>query len=197
MNAQVVDLTLDDSPPRAGRHQAPSPEHREQKKQRQQLEQYIELDSSDDPGSEDSQHDSNEGPMHHPGVLEVNYDNWPDHDERCHGVIDSNALRREYPENYVWSCCNSDGDTEGCTKGEGPSIDEKYATSEGPSEDEDAEMWHPGELEVEYDDPTWDDWDEDCHGQIDTKTHRREYPEGFRWSCCNDDGTAEGCTPRR
>ena len=53
-------------------------------------------------------------------------------------------------------------------------------------------MYHDGELEVDWD--AWPDRDEQCHGPIDTKTHRREIPEGFTWSCCGKNGTfAEGC----
>ncbi|GIQ88002.1 hypothetical protein KIPB_010158 [Kipferlia bialata] len=132
------------------------------------------------------------GPMHHPGVLECCYDRWVDHDERCHGVIDSRALRREYPENYTWSCCNRDGDKEGCTRGHGQSVDEMYATSPEYEQTE-GEMYHPGELEIDYESETWYDWDEDCHGRMDTQSNRREYPDGFVWSCCGESGEAEGC----
>mmetsp|Transcript_7168 Transcript_7168/g.13270 ORF Transcript_7168/g.13270 Transcript_7168/m.13270 type:complete len:93 (+) Transcript_7168:484-762(+) len=79
----------------------------------------------------------------------------------------------------------------GCTKGEGPDIDEMYATSPEPELDEE-ESHHPGELEVEWD--YWADHDERCHGPIDTKTNRSEHSEGFRWSCCGEIGTfANGC----
>ena len=135
---------------------------------------------------------------HHPGSLEVDLDryDWPDHDEDCHGVIDSNALRREYPEHYTWGCCGKAGHKRGCTRGRGPSLEEKYATSEGPSSDEDVEMHHPGQLEVDWDGDYWADHDEDCHGRsIDTKSNRREHPEGFVWSCCGEVGNADGCEP--
>ena len=134
---------------------------------------------------------------HHPGELEIDdghYD-WPDHDEDCHGRIDSNALRREYPENYTWSCCGKPGDDRGCKRGEGPSIDEKNATSEeeDPSDEEEGEMHHPGELEVDWESDVWADHDEDCHGEIDTETNQRDVPEGSVWSCCGEAGNAEGC----
>ncbi|EEB87969.1 hypothetical protein MPER_14459, partial [Moniliophthora perniciosa FA553] len=32
-------------------------------------------------------------------------------------------------------------------------------------------------------------WDEDCHGPMDTEENRKEFPENFKWSCCNEDGT--------
>jgi len=40
----------------------------------------------------------------------------------------------------------------------------------------------------------WADHDEDCHGMIDTEEMRREFPEGFSYPCCGQDGTAAGCT---
>jgi hypothetical protein len=142
---------------------------------------------------EEEDKDGDGGERHHPGELEVDYDRWDDHDEACHGIIDSNALRREYPENYIWSCCGRSGDECGCTCGKGPGVDEMYATSPEP-ELEWSERYHPGELEVDWQSDIWADHDEDCHGPIDTKTNRSEAPDGFRWSCCSEVGTyAEGC----
>ena len=69
--------------------------------------------------------------------------------------------------------------------------------SENSGEDsEDEEPYHPGELEFDYESSTWDDWDERCHGPRDTNSHRNEYPDGFRWSCCGEPGDAEGCEER-
>jgi hypothetical protein len=51
------------------------------------------------------------------GDLEADYDMFEDHDEACHGEIDSEWCQREFPENYLWSCCDARGDAEGCTKG--------------------------------------------------------------------------------
>ena len=126
--------------------------------------------------------------------MDEDSDLWVDHDERCDGEIDSNAIRRQNPEGFVWSCCGEKGrDSDGCARGAGSSIEEMYATSPEPSVDgSDAEHHRPGELEVDYDE--WPDHDEDCHGPIDTKMNRRENPEGFRWSCCDALGTyAQGC----
>ncbi|KAH8908894.1 hypothetical protein BR93DRAFT_976991 [Coniochaeta sp. PMI_546] len=53
---------------------------------------------------------------------------------------------------------------------------------------------HPGYLAVDYESSTWDDWDEPCHGIIDSEESRNEYPEGFRWDCCDEPGDGkEGC----
>ncbi|KAG8159973.1 hypothetical protein KVR01_010610 [Diaporthe batatas] len=55
--------------------------------------------------------------------------------------------------------------------------------------------YHHGELELgDDDDDFWADHDERCHGTIDTKEMREEYPEGFTWDCCDQVGTAPGCT---
>jgi len=149
-------------------------------------------------GAADPAHEKRNGKVkkerHHDGELEVDYnaDTWADWDERCHGDIDTNSMRREYPEGFIWSCCEKRGDERGCKSGTGPSIEEMYATSEGPSSDEDNDRPHEGELEL-TDNETWDDWDERCHGRRDTKTHRREYPGGFRWSCCGQLGDEEFC----
>lgn len=43
----------------------------------------------------------------------------------------------------------------------------------------------------------WDDWVENKHGEIDTREHREEYPEGFEWHCCKKDGTLAGCKAGR
>lgn len=75
---------------------------------------------------------------HHPGELEVDWegDCWTDWDEKNDDYkrIDCNACRRDIPEGFRWSCCAKLGNVEGCTSGEGQTIDEMYETSEGPSE---------------------------------------------------------------
>jgi hypothetical protein len=48
-----------------------------------------------------------------------------------------------------------------------------------------------GSLKVDY--TMFVDWDEDCHGPMDTRSNRRDYPENFKWDCCYEDGTMEGC----
>lgn len=51
--------------------------------------------------------------------------------------------------------------------------------------------WHPGECEPDYESDFWADHDENCHGIISTL--RDEYPEGFIYDCCEEDGTSKGC----
>ena len=50
------------------------------------------------------------------GDLEPDYDSdfWADHDERCHGIIDSDFCRKEYPDGFLWTCCDEIGTHPGC-----------------------------------------------------------------------------------
>ncbi|KAJ7510516.1 hypothetical protein B0H11DRAFT_1702112 [Mycena galericulata] len=59
------------------------------------------------------------------------------------------------------------------------------------NEDEEECTFHPGDLEV--DEAKFLDWDEDCHGPMDSPHNRDEYPENFSWSCCDGNGMTEGC----
>ncbi|KAF2251766.1 hypothetical protein BU26DRAFT_422577 [Trematosphaeria pertusa] len=54
----------------------------------------------------------------HEGELEVDYDAdiWADHDENCHGTIDTDDMREEIPEGFVWGCCEQLGTAKGCRK---------------------------------------------------------------------------------
>ncbi|KIL88120.1 hypothetical protein FAVG1_09003 [Fusarium avenaceum] len=56
---------------------------------------------------------------YHWGELEVDYEAyvWADHDERCHGTIDTEAMRKENPEGFTWVCCGKPGDESGCKLG--------------------------------------------------------------------------------
>lgn len=48
-------------------------------------------------------------------------------------------------------------------------------------------------LDVDYDSSTWYDWDERCHGPMDSEENQKSYPEGFQWLCCEKSGKARGC----
>lgn len=48
-----------------------------------------------------------------------------------------------------------------------------------------------GELEVLEE--NFADWDEACHGPMDTPANRRSYPENFQWTCCDNVGLSSGC----
>ncbi|KAL8803940.1 MAG: hypothetical protein Q9200_006025 [Gallowayella weberi] len=58
-------------------------------------------------------------------------------------------------------------------------------------------IYHPGEMEVDWDGGFWDDHDENCHGPIDDEDRRIEYPEGFIYDCCDRKGDSEGCETTR
>ena len=49
-------------------------------------------------------------------MKEVDYDAdfWADHDEDCHGPMDSFGDDPDFAEGYVWSCYENNGDDEGC-----------------------------------------------------------------------------------
>lgn len=47
--------------------------------------------------------------------------------------------------------------------------------------------------EIEVDEASFVDWDEDCHGPMDTLANRRSYPENFVWTCCEENTESEGC----
>ncbi|KAI0861784.1 hypothetical protein F4860DRAFT_159117 [Xylaria cubensis] len=100
----------------------------------------------------------NKACRYHDGNLEVDYDSdvWADHDENCHGPIDTDENRLEYPEGFVWSCCDKLGHRSGCTRGRHNALsgsrgrygdtpgtclleDEESSTEESSTEDEESE----------------------------------------------------------
>ncbi|KAG0702468.1 hypothetical protein DFH29DRAFT_851502 [Suillus ampliporus] len=66
---------------------------------------------------------------------------------------------------------------------------EEYDVSD--ERDDEECCYHPGELDV--DEEYFPDWDEECHGPMDTKKNRADYPDGFIWDCCDENGRSEGC----
>ncbi|KAK3935499.1 hypothetical protein QBC46DRAFT_397417 [Diplogelasinospora grovesii] len=53
--------------------------------------------------------------------------------------------------------------------------------------------YHSGDMEMDDDSSAWYDWDERCHGTMDSKENRKLYPDGFVWTCCDEEGSAPGC----
>ncbi|KAI0078787.1 hypothetical protein K474DRAFT_1659959 [Panus rudis PR-1116 ss-1] len=51
--------------------------------------------------------------------------------------------------------------------------------------------YHEGDLEVNED--MFLDWDERCHGPMDTEENEKQFPENFTYNCCDKDGTSKGC----
>jgi hypothetical protein len=41
-------------------------------------------------------------------------DFWADHDEDCHGDMESFSNDVDYAEEFVWTCCREYGDADGC-----------------------------------------------------------------------------------
>jgi hypothetical protein len=79
--------------------------------------------------------------MYVSGELEVDYDAdvWADHDENCHGTINTESMRVDYPEGFVWNCCDKPGDEDGCYHGrhEADPTKSRRASGEEPSDMED------------------------------------------------------------
>jgi len=56
---------------------------------------------------------------YHTGGLEVDVDQFADHDERCHGPMDTEENRRSFPQGFYWNCCEGQGaDHPGCEVGQ-------------------------------------------------------------------------------
>ena len=75
----------------------------------------------------------------------------------------------------------------------------RYATCKNCEQEFDATKnfseacnYHDGDLEVNFESSTWDDWNEDTWGPIDERLEE-DFPEGFKWDCCEGDGNARGC----
>ncbi|KAI0473060.1 hypothetical protein GGR56DRAFT_596191 [Xylariaceae sp. FL0804] len=65
-----------------------------------------------------------------------------------------------------------------------------YATANGPQ----ACLYHPGELEIDDESSTWNDWDDNVNGEQDCPDNRVDLPDGFMWNCCLKAQTKGGCT---
>jgi hypothetical protein len=54
-----------------------------------------------------------------PGNHEIDWDSdfWADHDEMCHGPIDTEENMKEFPEGFFWDCCEENLSDPGCQIG--------------------------------------------------------------------------------
>jgi hypothetical protein len=89
------------------------------------------------------------------GGLEVNYQAyvWADHDERCHGTIDTKDMRKESPEGFIWDCCGKRGDESGCKLGKHEADPDKSRRETGAE---------PSHIDAdEFDEEDSEDQDED------------------------------------
>lgn len=55
---------------------------------------------------------------YHTGCLDVDEEFFADHDERCHGPMDTEENRAQFPEGFNWDCCGGDALSEGCETGQ-------------------------------------------------------------------------------
>ncbi|CAN8097229.1 unnamed protein product [Discula destructiva] len=53
---------------------------------------------------------------------------------------------------------------------------------------------HQGQLMLDEAHEVWADWDASVSGPQASPDNEEDYPQGFIWSCCDEDGTKPGCT---
>ena len=56
---------------------------------------------------------------------------------------------------------------------------------------------HAGYKEVDNDGDFWADHDDNCHGNPDDLADDSDFEDGFKWSCCGEEVSAEGCIVSR
>jgi hypothetical protein len=155
-------------------------------------------DEEDEEASEDEDDDDDDDERararwRHDGEAECDHEAFVDHDERCHGPMDCKANRRAVPENFIWSCCGGDLSSRGCVRrapGEARCAGDNGSVSSDTRSGV-ARDGHTGDLEPDED--GWEDHDERCHGRINTAANRRDFPDGFVWSCCGKRGDGSPC----
>ncbi|EPS43917.1 hypothetical protein H072_2031 [Dactylellina haptotyla CBS 200.50] len=56
-------------------------------------------------------------------------------------------------------------------------------------------VWHPGNREVDFEAEVWDEvCNSDNEGfDFEDEQNVEEYPEGYRWDCCDEYGDCDGC----
>jgi hypothetical protein len=93
------------------------------------------------------------------GVLDVDWDSdvWADHDENCHGPIDTQENQHNHPEGFIWTCCDKFGDEPGCRRGRHKSVKDRR----GPHGEWDCES----SSESVEEDEEEDDSDEEEEGE--------------------------------
>jgi hypothetical protein len=52
------------------------------------------------------------------GDLDVDEEYFADHDEDCHGPMDTEENRAQFPEGFIWDCCDENALSEGCETGQ-------------------------------------------------------------------------------
>ena len=153
-----------------------------------------EEDGDDDVGGGDGDdEEAAKARYYHPGKSEVDEASFEDWDERCHGPMDSKTNRRQFPECFIWSCCGGTLESRGCTRREAgvPRVPGDNGSISSDTSSGVDRAGHDGELEVVWE--SWPDHDEYIHGAIDTAENRRDYPDGFRWTCCGKQADGSPC----
>ncbi|RFU76341.1 cytochrome p450 [Trichoderma arundinaceum] len=110
---------------------------------------------------------------YHSGEMEVDDegDFWADHDEDCHGIIDSEEMRKEFSEGFTWNCCNKNGEEEGCQMGRHQADPAKSKRGMGYESGTDAES-EPDEEDEEDEDEDDEDGSEGEQNEPDKKRKR-------------------------
>jgi hypothetical protein len=93
--------------------------------------------------------------------MEVDYDLWPDHNEKYHGPIDTSLHRREHPDRFVWNCCDELGNEPGCRRSRHRTKDDERFKADDTSEGEEGGEEDEKEEGTDDDDDDDDDEEED------------------------------------
>ncbi|KAK4163291.1 hypothetical protein QBC43DRAFT_264369 [Cladorrhinum sp. PSN259] len=88
---------------------------------------------------------------YHSGELEVDYDLWPDHNEKYHGPINTSFHRKEYPDQFVWNCCDEPGNEPGCRRSRHRTKDDERFKADDTSEEEEGGEENEKEQETDED----------------------------------------------
>jgi hypothetical protein len=88
-------------------------------------------------------------------------DFWADHDEDCHGEIDTPEMREEMPDGFRWSCCSNLGGSKGCTKGKHQADPDRSKRGGNVPAGSELRKNHGSHYPVDDDDDDEEDEDED------------------------------------
>jgi hypothetical protein len=107
--------------------------------------------------------------------MEPDYESysWADHDEDCHGTIDTNEMREDFPDGFAWTCCDKLGSEPGCKRGRHQSNPEKSKKGMWESESENSEE-EDDESSEEDDSDLEDDLEDDLEGDYDGADDSKE-----------------------
>ncbi|GAW22289.1 hypothetical protein ANO14919_118250 [Xylariales sp. No.14919] len=55
-------------------------------------------------------------------------------------------------------------------------------------------LYHSGYMEVGDDSSIWEEWEDWRDGNPESAENKEQYPEGYKWSCCEEPIESTGCT---